>query len=152
MKRTRSIIAAGVFLIFGASLAYADNCTGLDVQVMQTKEKTELGKGHTIEIVKLYSQMVSTDWSKRNGTTGECSGAVLLTPDGKWQAQGYCAWRDKDGDTYNTSWHKAPMDMAGTWKQLGGTGKFAGTQDSGWWQSAWTDGVMSANTWGGTCE
>ena len=152
MKLTNSIIAASAFLIFGASLAYADNCTGTDVQVVQTDETTDLGNGHSITTWKAYSQFVSADSSKRNGLAGECSGAVLATPDGKWQAQGYCAWRDKDGDTYSTSWHKAPMDMAGTWRQVGGTGKFAGTQDSGWWKFAWEDGVMRANTWGGNCD
>jgi len=152
MKVTKSTIAAGVFLIFGTSLAYADNCTGLDVSVMRATETTDLGKGHTIKTLSFYSQNVSADSSKRNGTTGECSGVVLATPDGNWQAKGYCAWRDKDGDTYSQSWHKAPEADKGTWKTTGGTGKFASMQDSGWWQFAWEDGVMQTNTWGGTCQ
>jgi hypothetical protein len=151
MEFTKSIIAAGVLFSFGASLAYADNCTGLNVFVRQTYETTDLGNGHTITTLKHYSQIVSAD-SFKGGTTGECSGAVLVTPDGEWQTMGYCARRDKDGDTYSESWHKAPGADKGTWKLTGGTGKFAGKQGSGWWQSAWADGVMRANQWGGTCQ
>jgi len=65
---------------------------------------------------------------------------------------GYCARRDKDGDTYSHSYHRAPGADKGTWKRIAGTGKFAGRKASGWWQSAWADGVMSATKWGGTCE
>lgn len=152
MKLSKITIAAGVFLVFGSSLAYADNCTGYDVMVVQTNETTDLGNGHTITTWKAYIQNVSTHWSKRNGITGECSVARLDTPDGNWQATGYCASRDKDGDTYSVSVHIAPGAEKGTWRQVAGTGKFAGKQDSGWWQHAWTDGVMTANSWGGTCE
>jgi hypothetical protein len=151
MKLTKSIIAAGVLLIFGSSLAYADNCTGYDVMVVQTNETTDLGNGHTITTWKAYRQNVSAD-SDYGGTTGECSGARLDTPDGNWQAMGYCASRDKDGDTLSISWHIAPGAEKGTWRSIAGTGKFAGKQDSGWFQHAWTDGVMTTNTWGGTCE
>lgn len=153
MKLTKSIITAGLFLFFGTSLAYADNCTGMDVQVARTSETTDLGNGHAITIVKLYSQTVSADCSKCNGTTGECSGTVLTTPDGKTQSMGYCARRDKDGDTVSSSWHRAPGADKGTWKTIGGTGKYADSVgDSGWWQNAWDDGVMFTNAWGGTCQ
>ena len=151
MKLTKSTIAAGVLLVFGSSLAYADSCTGTDVLVVRTNETTDLGKGHTITTFKAYSQNVSAD-SDRGGTTGECSGAVLATPDGKTQSMGYCARRDKDGDTYSSSWHRASGADKGTWRDMGGTGKFAGRKGSGWWQLAWADGVMIANAWGGTCE
>lgn len=150
MKLTNSIIAAGV-LIFGAPLAYADNCTGTDVNVTRTFETTELGEGHTVTTWRAYSQTVSAD-SDMGGTTGECTGAFLATPDGKTQAMGYCARRDKDGDTYSASWHRASGADKGTWRRVTGTGKFAGQQASGWWKSAWGDGVMSATTWGGTCK
>ena len=151
MKLTNSIIAAAVLLLVGAPLAYADNCTGMDLQVVQIDEKTELSKGHIITTWKAYSQFVSAD-SDLGGTTGECAGAVLVTPDGEWQAMGYCARRDKDGDTLSTAWHRAPGEKKGTFRSVSGTGKFAGKQVDGWWQFAWEDGVMRANTWGGTCN
>jgi hypothetical protein len=151
MKLTKSAIATIVLLPFGSSLALADNCTGTDVNVTRKFETTDLGQGHTISIWKAYSQGVSAD-SNVDAMTGECSGVILATPDGKTQSMGYCARRDKDGDTYSNSWHKGPGADEGTWKRIAGTGKFAGTQASGWWKGAWADGAMSASKWGGTCQ
>ena len=65
---------------------------------------------------------------------------------------GYCARRDKDGDTQSISWHSAPGADKGVWKATGGSGKFAGRQDSGWFQNAVSDGKMSVSKWGGTCK
>ena len=140
-----------VLLLCSASFAFGENCSGTDVFVTQTYETTELAKNHTIAVWKAYSQMVSPD-SNYNGSTGECSGTYLTTPDGKTQGMGYCARRDKDGDTNSISWHLAPGAVKGTWKSTGGTGKFAGKQNSGWFQGAWADGAMSASKWGGKCQ
>ena len=76
----------------------------------------------------------------------------LSTPDGKTQAMGYCARRDKDGDTSSISWHQAAGADKGMWKSTGGTGKFANRTDSGWYQAAMADGAMSSTVWGGTCR
>jgi len=141
----------GIGLVLGAPLVYADNCTGTDVHVSRISETTDLGSGHTITTWKTYSQIVSAD-SKLGGTTGECSGSILTTPDGNTQSMGYCARRDKDGDTYSLSWHQGPGADKGVWKSTGGTGKFAGMQNSGWFQFAWADGVMIGTAWGGTCK
>ena len=151
MRLSKNIIVAGAFLFFGMPAAYADNCTVYDVMVVQTNETTDLGNGHTITTWKAYVQTVSAD-SDYGGTTGECSGTRLDTPDGNWQAMGYCASRDKDNDTVSISWHIAPGAQKGTWRSIAGTGKFAGKKDSGWWQHEWTDGVMTANTRGGACS
>ena len=144
-------IVTGVVLVFGSSLVYADNCSGTDVLVTQTFETTEIAENHTISVWKGFSQLVSSN-KDYNGNTGECSGTYLNTPDGKTQAMGYCARRDKDGDTVSISWHLAPGAEKGVWKSTGGTGKFAGRKDSGWFQAAWADGMMSATVWGGNCQ
>ena len=151
MKLSKSAVVTSVLLLFSSSFALADNCTGTDLHVTRTFETTDLGQGHTISVWKAYSQTVSAD-SNIGGMTGECSGAVLATPDGKTQSMGYCVRRDKDGDTYSASWHRASGADTGTWKRIAGTGKFEGTQASGWWKRAWGDGAMSANRWGGTCQ
>ena len=154
MKNEVGKVAAacvGIGLAFGASLAYADNCKGVDVLVTQTAETTKLADNHTITIWKAHSVIISPG-SIYDMTAGECSGAILSTPDGKTQAMGYCARRDKDGDTESISWHQAPGAEKGVWKSTGGTGKFAGGQDSGWYQPAMADGAMSTSVWGGTCR
>jgi hypothetical protein len=144
-------IATAALLVSHSPLARADNCTGVDVLVTQTAETTELAKNHTITIWKAYSVLASPD-SIYDNATGECSGVILATPDGKTQSMGYCARRDKDGDTQSISWHAAPRADKGMWKSTGGSGKYAGKQDSGWFQNAVADGKMSVSKWGRTCK
>jgi hypothetical protein len=144
-------IVAGIVLVFGSSIAYAENCNGTDAHVIKVFETTELGENHTVSTWRSHSQIIS-DNSDMGGTTGECAGTYLSTPDGKTQSMGYCARRDKDGDTYSLSWHTAPGATRGTWKSTGGTGKFAGKQNSGWYEVAWSDGMMVATVWGGNCR
>lgn len=151
LRGLKNRIATALLLACTSSLAWADNCTGVDVLVTQTGETTEIAKNHTITIWKAYSVLSSPD-SVYDNTTGECSGVILATPDGKTQAMGYCARRDKDGDTQSISWHSAPGADKGVWKATGGSGKFAGRQDSGWFQNAVSDGKMSVSKWGGTCK
>ncbi len=141
----------GVLIACGSAQVHADNCKGEDVLVTRIWETTDLGGGHTTTVWQAYSQLVS-DFAPYHGTTGDCSGAILTTPDGKTQSMGYCARRDKDGDTYSLSWHQGPGADKGMWKATGGTGKFAGKQNSGWYETAWADGAMSGVTWGGTCK
>jgi len=151
LTRFESGIAAALLLACNSPFARADNCTGVDVLVTQTAQTTELAKDHNLTIWKAYSVLYSPD-SIYNNTTGECSGVILTTPDGKTQSMGYCARRDKDGDTQSISWHAAPGAAKGMWKATGGSGKFAGKQDSGWFQNAVSDGNMSVSNWGGTCK
>jgi hypothetical protein len=154
MKRSKcfksSLLFATSALVCGSVLA--DNCTGVDVLVTQTAETTEIATDHTITIWKAHSVIVSPD-SIYNNTSGECSGTILSTPDGKTQSMGYCVRRDKDGDTASISWHQAPGADKGMWKSTGGTGKFAaGKRDSGWYQAVMANGLMSSTKWGGNCN
>ena len=41
-------IVAGVVLVFGSSLVYADNCNGHDAHVSKMFETTQLAENHTI--------------------------------------------------------------------------------------------------------
>ena len=144
-------IAAAVLLACGTSLAHADSCSGTDVLVWQTAETTELGPNHSITVLKAYSIIVSDD-SIYDGLAGECHGSALATPDGKVQSMGYCARRDSDGDTASIAWHMGPGASRGMWKNIGGTGKYAGKNDSGWYEPVLADGMMATTRWGGNCR
>jgi hypothetical protein len=136
-----------------AGVALAEQCSGYDVGVSQVAETTELAKGHTITVIRAHSMVVTDNPAdKYNLTIGECSGSVVNTPDGKATASGACARRDKDGDSYSVEWGIAPGAERGLWKQIAGTGKFAGKPASGWYQSVVADGKMFADKWGGSCE
>ena len=143
--------SVGLVAMTAAAPASADNCTGYDALVAQTAETTDVGKGVTLTVWKNQS-IITSENSIYNGVAGECSGTILTTPDGKAQAMGYCARRDKDGDTQSIAWHLPAGADKGMWKATGGTGKFAGKQDSGWFQNVLSDGKMSLTKWGGNCQ
>ena len=143
-------VAVGVCLGAGGP-AFADNCTGYDILVTQSAETLDVGNGHTLTVFRASSVLTSED-SIYGLTTGECSGTALATPDGKVRSSGHCARRDKDGHTQSIEWSQAAGAEKGMWKSTGGTGKFAGKTDSGWFKEARTDGKMSVSRWGGTCR
>ena len=141
----------GTSLLSGNIALAADNCTGYDNLATLSAETLDLGNGHTLTVFRQVSMLTSEN-SIYNLATGECSGAALTTPDGKTRATGYCARRDKDGDTASIEFAQAAGADKGTWKSTGGTGKFAGKTDSGWWQDVRSDGKMTITKWGGTCK
>ena len=143
------LIATGL-LVFGSASA-ADNCTGYDVLVTTAAETRDLGNGMTLTVFQSESVIVS-DGTIYNMTTGECFGTVLGTPDGKAHMNGHCARRDKDGDTQSIEFVQLPGADKGSWKAAGGSGKFAGKSDSGWFQNVRTDGKMGVTKWGGNCR
>jgi hypothetical protein len=111
----------------------------------------DLGQGLKQTSFKAQDIIISSD-SIYKVVAGECSGTVLQTPDGKTQGMGYCARRDKDGDTQSISWHQAPGADKGKWKSTSGKGKYAGKQDSGWSQIVLADGKITVDKWGGDCH
>jgi hypothetical protein len=156
MKRLRALLlASGALCAMGLSLSTAraaDNCTGYDILFDTYAETVEVAKDHTLTVVRSASVLTSEDTPAYQGTTGECSASFLATPDGKARATGHCARRDKDNDTYSIEWALPAGADKGTWKSTGGTGKFAGKQNSGWFQEVRRDGKMTLSKWGGTCK
>jgi len=151
--RTAKLLCSGFIIGTGllCGTAVADNCTGYDSLVTTSADTRDLGKGMTLTTFQSESTIISGD-SIYNLTTGECSGTALTTPDGKVQSNGHCARRDKDGDTESIEWSQAPGAEKGTWRSTGGSGKFAGNTDSGWFQNVRSDGKMSVTKWGGNCK
>ena len=134
-----------------SSARAADTCTGYDALVVESADTTDLGHGMKQTTVKQHSILFSND-SIYNMVTGECSFVVLQTPDNKVQYQGFCARHDKDGETQSIAIRLPPGADKIEWKSTGGTGKYAGKQDSGWAQNALTDGKMGVVKWGGDCH
>lgn len=66
-------------------------------------------------------------WHKVSGT---CNGAWQLLK-GELTEMGSCDYVDKDGDHFFGIYTRTNMD--GKWKVHGGTGKFAGMEQSGIW-------------------
>ena len=155
MRITKTLCVAAVPLsaCLVAGTAQARDCSGYDVLVNQISDTMELAKGHSLTVTKDASIITTADPKDiYNLTTGACAGTFLTTPDGKTRGAGHCLRKDKDGDTESIEWALAPGSEKGTWRSTGGTGKFAGVVDSGWWQGAVADGKMVVTSWGGTCK
>ena len=149
LLRSGFVVGIGMFLC-GTAVA-ADNCTGYDILVTTNAETRDLGNGMTLTTFQAESALTSED-SIYNLATGQCSGTALATPDGKARSAGHCARRDKDGHLQSIEWSQAPGADKGMWKATGGTGKFAGKTDSGWFQNVRSDGKIGMTKWGGNCR
>jgi hypothetical protein len=148
----RTILYTAVLsIVCMSALRAADTCTGYDALAMQSNEMADLGHGLTLSNFKAQSVVTSND-AAYNILAGVCAGTELKTADGNTQSTGYCARRNNDGDTESIAWSQAPGAKRGEWKATGGTGKFAGKQDSGWFQQVLADGKISVIQWGGDCH
>ena len=138
--------------LMGMSSSWADNCSGYDSLVTQSAETIDLGHGVKQTSVKSHSTVITSNDSIYNLNAGECAGTILQTEEGKSQGMGYCSRRDKDGDTISISWQLPSGADKGEWKTTGGTGKFAGKQNPGWFQTVLADGKIQVTKWGGDCH
>jgi hypothetical protein len=130
--------------------ALADNCNGRWTNVTQSTETIDLGNGHTLTIFSARGS--STSDNSAHVGVGQCGGYVLTTPDGKSRLGYACARKNKDGDSWSDFGGIEPGADRGTWKQSGGTGVFAGKNNSGWWQAVVDDGKTTTGIWGGNCQ
>jgi hypothetical protein len=62
-----------------------------------------------------------------------------------------CTYKDKDGDSWTND-----VSIAGTWKTVEGTGKYANSKSSGWSKTMRMDvgpeGGVYVGVWGGQCS
>jgi len=128
----------------------ADNCSGRVNGVALYGDTIEVGKGHTMTVFE--SNNITTSDNSPNNAAGKCGGYAITTPDGKTRVVGVCARKTKDGDSWSDEWVLEPGAERGTWKQVGGTGVFAGKKWSGWWQPGFDDGKIFMGNWGGNCN
>jgi hypothetical protein len=128
----------------------ADNCSGRWTNVGQSAETIDLGGGHTLTIFSARGSATS-DNSPMTGT-GQCGGYLLTTPDGKSRLGYACARKTKSGDSWSDYGTIEPGADRGTWKQSGGTGVFAGKNNSGTWQAVVDDGKTTTGVWTGNCN
>ncbi len=105
----------------------ADNCSGISVQVVM----------HTGNAVVNLNDDHN---APGHMAVGSCDAGTLR-----------CTFKDKDGDTWTTD-----ESVAGTWKTVGGTGKYAKSKFSGWSKTIRTEvgpeGMIYIGMWGGECS
>ena len=138
-------------LCFVSMPGWADNCSGTDTLITQGFDTVDLGKGLKQTVWVAQSVVMSAD-SIYKLVIGQCSATILATEDGKTQSSGFCARHDKDGDTQAISTRQAAGADKIEWKSTGGTGKYAGRQDSGWAQPLYGEDNIIITKWGGDCK
>ena len=133
--------------------ALAAPCSGTNINSTQTWTPSEVVKGVQVSILKFASVIVSDDPNAPfHLASGECVGSLLLGADGKTTAgSGYCARKDKHGDTVHEEW-TVTSPGKGTSKVAGGTGKFANASWTYSWQHRPLHGPLAAVRWSGDCR
>lgn len=156
MKTGRFVVWFGVMAALwgGPAVTFAAKCAGTNINNTVSWEPTEISKGTTLATFRTTSVTVNDDRSAVNHlVSGECVGSFLTTPDGKTEGSGICARSDKDGDVLNEEWRTADgSGSKGTWKNVGGTGKFANVRNTGQWEFSPLQGKMGAVRWVGNCQ
>lgn len=81
-----------------------------------------------------------------------CGGGFKIAADEKSGAGvGTCAYTDLDGDVFHVSWQSTFVE--GTWKIVGGTGKFQGFSGQGTFRPTRKyDNAWSISLWEGECS
>jgi len=64
-------------------------------------------------------------------SAGDCVGNYEYMPDKSWKGSGTCTYTYKGGDKVNLSWEEGSHLKEYTYKNTGGTGKYAGASGGG---------------------
>ncbi len=148
----RALLVAA--LCFAPAIGFAAPCSGININTTLSWEPTEIAKGTSVATWRGTSVVVSDDPNAPyHLVAGECVGTYLMTPDGNSQGSGTCARKDKDGDVLNEVWvEPAGTESKGTWKNAGGTGKFANAAYTAEWEIIMRQDGKSAVRWVGDCQ
>ena len=152
-KKLISLVAVAISCA-GPTTVLAGKCSGTNINNLVSWDQTEIAKGTKLATWRGTSVTVADDASAPyHLVSGECIGSFLTNPDGKTQATGFCSRRDKDGDVLYEEWISTDgAGSKGSWKNVGGTGKFAKAADTAQWESTQLQGKMGAVRWVGDCQ
>jgi hypothetical protein len=156
MNARTKFICLGLVGIWCAvpAVSFAGKCAGTNINNTISWDQTEIAKGTTLATWRATSVTVSDDPGvPYHLVSGECIGTFLMTPDGKTRASGTCARKDRDGDVLNEEWVSTDgTGGKGTWKNVGGTGKYATAAGTAQWEFNQLQGKMAAVRWVGNCQ
>ena len=153
MKKLRNLGLLAAWCAAPA-ISFAAPCAGTNINTTLSWESIEISKGTTQAIWRGTSVTVSDDTSAPfHLVAGECIGTFLFTPDGNGRGSGSCARKDKDGDVLNEEWIRSVgTEPKGTYKTVGGTGKFSSAANTGQYEIIMQQGNMAAVRWTGNCQ
>jgi hypothetical protein len=142
-------------IAFPVSEAAAEKCNGYVItKSLKPVLLREAADGSKVQWFSSEGMVitVSPENHPTNRANRLCGGAMKIAPDGKsGSGMGSCTYTDLDGDAYHLNWEAT--FAGGTWKVVGGTGKFEKYTAQGTftptkrYQNAW-----GSLTWEGECN
>ena len=153
LRRIALVLMASALCI-ASGVSFAAKCAGTNINNLVSWEPTEIEKGTKLSTLRITSVTVNDDPKAPNHlVSGECIGSFLIKPDGKTDVRVFCARKDKDGDVLNEeAWSTDGDGSKGTWKNVGGTGKFKNATGTAQWEVIPLQGKMAAVRWVGDCS
>ena len=143
------LFSAAIALLISVTAYAKDEPCGDYTSVDIGESTLDMGNKTTFMHFRSSTQMHAADGSKYNNLTGQCTGGALIYPDKTIEASGLCAVEDVNGDVLTHSFTQARGQMEGRYLRKGGTGKFTGSRESGWFRPIKLDGEITKGEWGG---
>ncbi len=126
----------------------ADQCGGY-TSVDTGEQTVDMGNNTRFMHFRSSTQMSAADGSKFNQLSGQCTGGAVIYPDGTVEAEGLCAVEDVAGDVLAYGFTQGRGAREGKYTRRGGTGKFANSRETGWFQAVSLNGEVTTGNWGG---
>jgi|LauGreDrversion4_2_1035121.scaffolds.fasta_scaffold692890_2 hypothetical protein len=149
MKITLLPVAFGLLLAVNVQAKdRADQC-GAYTSVDTGEQTVDMGNNTRFMNFRSSTQMQSAEGSKFNELSGQCTGGAVIYPDGSVEAEGLCAVTDVSGDVLTYAFTQGRGAREGKYTRKGGTGKFANSRETGWFQAVSLNGDVTTGNWGG---
>ena len=142
-----SALLAGCMLISTSVLADV-TCGEYESHRQEGGVQGKLDNGIPFIVTHNHNMVSSKAGSKFDGLSGHCGGLVTLFQEGV-HATGACALQDKEGDVAIYHFVLKRGEKRGTFMRDGGTGKFAKSFETGWFQQTSQDDSGAKGIWGG---
>ncbi len=126
----------------------ADLC-GQYSSVDMAEKTVDISNGTQFLAFRSSTQMNSAEGSKYNQLSGQCSGGAVVYPDRSIEAEGMCVVTDVDGDVLTYTFTQGRLAKEGKFARKGGTGKFVGSKETGWYRPVSLNGDLTTGEWGG---
>lgn len=143
-----NLLPAMLLLLSLHAVAKPDEC-GEYTSVDTGETVIDMGNKTSFVHFRSSTQLNAGDGSKFNNLSGQCTGGAVVYPDKTVEASGLCAVEDVDGDVLTYSFSQNRSQMEGRYARKGGTGKFAGSRETGWFRPVKLDGEITRGNWGG---
>ncbi|WP_068314457.1 hypothetical protein [Polycladidibacter hongkongensis] len=153
--RTRlfsTLFASVLGLSFAAPASAASKVDAKAAAYNTAPKLTNFGNSDTSQIAEgLFLRRINSDVifvgvsdnDPFHGVTGSCYGTALVR-DSKLSGEGYCSLNDSDGQSFAIKFAMKDITskkLLGSWRIIGGQGKWAGANGSG----DWTQTIVGAN-------